>query len=38
MGAVAKRLFLAAPAAAPRIAFARFELDLIRAELWSLWL
>jgi hypothetical protein len=38
VGAVAKRLFLASPAAAPSIAFTLFELDLVRAELWSLWL
>ena len=38
VGAVAKRLFLASSAAAPSIAFTLYELDLIRAELWSLWL
>ena len=38
VGAVTQRLFLASSAAAPSIAFARFKLDLIRAELWSFWL
>lgn len=38
VGAVAKRLFLASSAAAPSITFTLFELDLVRAKLWSLWL
>src|SRR6185437_17085420 len=38
MRAVAKRLLLAPAAAAPSIAFAGLELDLIRVELRSFWL
>ena len=38
MGPVAKGLLLAPPAAAPRVAFAGLQFDLIRAELWPLWL
>src|SRR5262245_34660859 len=33
MGAIAKRLLLTSPAAAPGVALSCFELDLIRAEL-----
>jgi hypothetical protein len=36
--AIAKRLLLASPAPAPSIAFSRFELDLIGAELRPFWL
>ena len=38
MRAVAERLLLAPPAAAPGIAFAGLELDLIGGELRPLWL
>jgi hypothetical protein len=35
VGAVAKGLLLASPAAAPGVTFARLELDLVGAELWA---